>query len=201
MSTPRTIITGVCFLLLVAVSVAAAVQTIYSGLPETPPSNTTVLLQQLAERDIADEPHNTKLKIAGRVQRDLRDDVDWPTELEALSPSQRTQLVENIAELAKEAFVAKVDIYSHMPDEHRRKRYLDRQIDEILSWARIVDRAFKPSDQALVGAAALPALLSRVNGWYRDATPEDIERLQKFQQALRDQLVERFKRGMRPGEG
>lgn len=200
MSTPRTIITGACFVLLLGVSLAAAVQTIRAGLPETPPSNTAVLLQQLAAKDVADEAHGAKLKIADRVQRDLRDNVDWPAELLALSEPRRTQLVENIAELAKESFMAKVDIYFRMP-EHRRKRYLDRQIDDIMSWAKIIDRSVNPADQALMGPAALAALLSRVNQWYRKATPDEIEHLQKFQQALRDQLVERFKRGMRPGEG
>jgi hypothetical protein len=189
----RGILTVVCFILLSAVVVAAAVQAISIGLPESLASNATVLIQALASEDVSREPRPAKLKLGQRVQRELSGDVDWASELGALSDVERERLANNVVELAKESFEVQVDIYFKASDRERRK-LLERQVDDLMHWATVLERANQPDGEPMLGAAAVRSLFGRVGGWYRDAKPEQLDRLKEYQQALIDQMTKRFKR-------
>ena len=149
MSQLRGILTVVCFALLSAVAVAAAVRAISLGLPESLASNATVLIQALASEDVANEPRQAKLKLGQRVQRELSGDVDWAAELAALSGAQRERLAENVVELAKESFEVQVDRYFKEP-ERRREKLLNRQIDDLMHWATVLERAHQPDGEPML---------------------------------------------------
>jgi hypothetical protein len=193
----RSILTPLVFVVLSAVSLAAAVQAIHLGLPESLASNVSVLISSLANDDVAGESRSMKLKRGQRVQRELYGNVDWPAELSSLTDQQRQRLVENVAELAKESFDLKVDEYFKAPDR-KRQRVLDRHVEEITHWAVLVDRVNRPGSQPLVGPEALASLLGRAAKWYRDAPPEHLQEMQQYQRVLRDALAKRFMRRMNP---
>jgi hypothetical protein len=193
MSQLRGILTAGSFILLSAVVVAAAVRAISIGLPESLASNATVLIQALASEDVANEPRPAKLKLGQRVQRELSGNVDWASELGALSGVERERLVNNVVELAKESFEVQVDVYFKASERERRK-LLERQVDDLMHWATVLERANQPDGEPMLGAAAVRGLFTRVGGWYRDAKPEQLERMKEYQQALVDQMTKRFKR-------
>jgi hypothetical protein len=193
----RGALTTLPFIVLSAVSLAAAAQALFLGLPETLASNVTVLISALATEDVSVEPRPAKLKLGQRVNRELYEDVDWQAELAALTDGQRQRLVENVAELAKESFDVNVEEYFKVP-ERARKRVLDRQIDQLTHWAVIVDRVSRPDGQPLVRPDALISLFARAAQWYRDATPEHLKKMQEYQRALRDQMTKRMMRRMNP---
>jgi hypothetical protein len=199
MSQIRGALTAIAFVLLSAVALAAMVQTITYGLPNTLASSASALIAALASQDLSRATRSDKVKLGERLERELSEGVDWPAELTALTEPQRQRLVNNVAELAKESFDAKVEHYFRL-SEKRRTKFLDRHVDEILHWAVLLDRVGRAEGESLIGPAALAGLMMRVNQWYSAASPEELARMQQFQKALGEQMTKRLMRRFRPNE-
>ncbi len=199
MRTIRGTLTVIAFVVCWAISLVATVQTLRAHLPESVASNTTVLIEHLASTDPLPEAKLVRGDMARRVIRGLRADPDWPEELNSLDSAAKKRFANKLADLAVQSFADKVDRYAELRDERPRRRFVDQQLEEIMSWASIVERANTGSGNSILGLAAFAALESRANEWYRNANPEKRKDLEKFEQALR----ERFKVRMlnRPGQG
>lgn len=195
----RGFLTATLFVLLSAIAIAAAVQTVKIGLPDDMTSTATALLHALVSQDVSRTSESDKVKLGDRVQREFSEDIDWRSEISALTPEQRERLVENVTELAIASFDSKVERFFRAP-EHRRKQFVDRQIDEIVHWAIVVDRVTRTEGEPLVGPAALAGLMGRVGQWYKGASPEKLARLQAFQKAVSEQMPKRLMRRLRPNE-
>jgi hypothetical protein len=195
----RGVLSVVLFVLLSAIAIAAAVQTVTLGLPENMTSTSAALLQALVSQDVSRTSDSDKVKLGDRVQREFSEDVDWRSEIGALAPEERERLVQNVTELAIASFDSKVDRFFR-EREDRRKRFIDRQIDEIVHWAVVLDRVSRTEGDPLVGPAALAGLMGRVGQWYSGASPEKLARLQTFQKAVSEQLPKRLMRRLRPNE-
>jgi len=197
----RGLLTVLCFVTLSAVAVAAAVQAISYGIPETLASNASVLIGALASEDVSPEPRMTKLKYGQRVQRELYANIDWSSELAALDAAQRERFLNNVTALAKASVDHKVEQYFQLPEGRRRDRFLDRQIDEMLNWVLIVNSAAQSGDEAALGQVALPNLRMLVNSAYGSSSPDEIVRLNQFLQALQERAFKGNKRRFRPMGG
>ncbi len=195
----RGALTAVLFVLLSAIAIAAAVQTARLGLPADMTSTSTALLQALVSQDVSRTSESDKVKLGDRVQREFSEDIDWRSEIAKLTPDQREQLVQNVTELAIASFDAKVERFFRRPED-RRKHFVDRQIDEIIHWAIVVDRVTRTEGEPLVGPAALAGLMGRIGQWYHGASPEKLAKLHVFQKAVSEQLPKRLMRRLRPNE-
>jgi len=199
MSYFRRALTAIAFVLLSAVALAAAVQTLSLGLPTSMASNASALIGALSTEDVTLSSHNDQVKLGDRLQRELSEDLDWHAQLSALDQEQRERLVANVAELAKASFDAKVERYFQIPERDQR-RYLDAQVDKILNWAVLLDRVSRTEGEALVGPAALAGLMARVGQWYAQATPDELTRMNTFQKALGERLSKRMMRRFQPNQ-
>jgi hypothetical protein len=86
----RDSVTLVCFVAFSIVASLAALKTIQAGLPETPSSTgAALLIAHLSEVDLADEGRPLKRHMARRVMHDLNDEVDWQSEIAALTEPQK----------------------------------------------------------------------------------------------------------------
>lgn len=195
----RHTVTLVCFISFSIVASLAALRTIRAGLPETPATTGAgVLVAHLSDVDMEGYDRTTKRHEAHRVMRQLRDEVDWQADVAALSPAQQKQFLDNLAVLAQEIVEQKMDAYFSIPERDQR-RYLNRQIEEVMRWAMLLDRATKKSGESGIRMTAMFTLMTRLNKWYSEADPEQRRKLQVFQKAFQEQLTERMKRGMQPG--
>lgn len=199
MSYLRGVLTAVLFVLLSAIAIAAAVRTARTALPADMASTATALLQALVSQDVSRTSESDRVKLGDRVQREFSEDVDWRSEIGALTPEQRDRLVQNVTELAIASFDSKVERFFRQP-EKRRPQFIDRQIDEIIHWAIVLDRVTRTEGEALVGPAALAGLMGRIGQWYSGASPEKLARLQTFQKAVAEQMPKRLMRRLRPNE-
>jgi hypothetical protein len=199
MRTFRNSVTLVCFVVFSIVASLAALKTIRAGLPETPTvTGATVLITHLTEIDLAGQPPRLKGHLASRVMRELNDEVDWRPEVAALDEPQKKQLVDNLGELAIYIVEEKMKDYRDRPEREKR-RIINRQIDEVMRWAILLDRATREPNDNAVPMTAILSLMNRLNKWYSEASPEKRKAMQEFQKAFQEQMTERFKRGLRPG--
>src|SRR5262249_39053338 len=76
MARARGTFTVIAFIVLTAVSIAAAAQAVYLGIPESLASSVSVLITLLSTEDMSHEPRAAKLKLGQRAQRELYDNVD-----------------------------------------------------------------------------------------------------------------------------
>lgn len=195
----RNSVTLVCFVVFSIVASLAALKTLRAGLPETPTvTGAALLITHLSEVKLAGGPAPLMGHMARRVMHELNDDVDWQPEVAALSEPKKEQLVDNLGELAIYVIEEKMKDYQRRPERDKR-RFINRQIEEVMRWAMLLDRATrKPNDNG-VPMTAILNLMNRLNKWYSEATPEKRKEMQEFQKAFQEQMTERFKRGMRPG--
>lgn len=193
----RNSVTLVCFVAFSIVASLAAIKTLRAGLPETPTiTGAALLITHLSEVKLAGEPPPLKAHMARRVMHELNDEVDWQSEVVALSEPKKELFVDNLSELAIYVIEEKMKDFQRRPDK---RRVINRQIDEVMRWAMLLDRATrKPNDNA-VPMTAILGLMNRLNKWYSEATPEKRAEIQEYQKAFQEQMTERFKRNMRPG--
>ena len=140
-----------------------------------------------------------KVKLGDRLQRELAENVDWPAELAALTPEQRELLLDNVNELAIASFDSKVERFFQKPED-KRATFVDRQIDEIIRWAIVLDRVTRTEGEPLVGPAALGGLMTKVAQWYSNATPEKLAQLKVFQKVVAERIPKRMMKKLRPME-
>jgi hypothetical protein len=192
-------VTLVCFVAFSIVASLAALKTIQAGLPETPSSTgAALLIAHLSEVDLADEGRPLKRHMARRVMHELNDEVDWQSEIAALTEPQKKQLIDNLGEMAIEIIEEKIEIYRDRPDRDKR-RFVSRQVDEVMRWAMMLDRASRNPGENGVPMTAMLNLMNRLSKWYSEASPEKRKEMLEFQKAFQEQLTERYKRNMRPG--
>jgi hypothetical protein len=196
----RNTITVTCFVVFTIIASLAALQTLRAGLPETPTSTgASILISHLADVDMEGYIRRSKRHEARRVMREMRDDVDWQADVAALSEAQQKQLIDNLTVLAQEVIEQKMDNYFNFHDERDKRRYLNQQIEDVMRWAVLLDRATRKPGENSVAFTAITTLMGRLNKWFNEADPEQRQRLQLFQKAFQEQMTERFKRGMQPG--
>ncbi len=196
MSKHRTILTAVALVVLTGISLAAAVQALVLGIPESSHPDRSPLVMLLATRDVMEQPEPSRRSLAVQLEGQLRRNVDWLSEVEQLDQDQRDQFVANVAELAKIAFLDKVDGYFRQRDERRRDQYLDRQLRPIISWAAVLDEKLAHGEKPALGPAAIMVVIAKYGELHRQSNYDQRRRIAKFQTELQRRAIIGMQRGM-----
>jgi hypothetical protein len=197
----RTLLTATALVLLTAVSLAAAVRTYMLGIPEPLNPDRSPLVNLLSTRKVTDQPMRSQRSVAQQVERELRRGTEWLAEVEQLDDVQRVLFADNVAELAKIAFLDKADAYAMLQDQHSKERYLDRQIELILGWAAVFRENPQLTEKALSGPGSVVVVLAKIGQWRQQADARQRRRIAAFQTALRDHFLTRMSRPMRADLG
>jgi hypothetical protein len=186
----KNLFTAMVLLAFCAVTVAAAVKVASQPLPETTPERVD-LRTWIIERDLSHEPATTRAQVARRFEKEFRRDSPLMLELRRLDPQERQQAQDNIAQLIEPLFVDKANEYFRQP-EHRRERYLDRELDRLLKLvdpqrsADLDSVAFSPA-----GLAAIALFHQHLEQWVERADPEMRPKLRGFATALQNRWFAR----------
>jgi len=197
MSKLRTILTATALVLLTAVSLAAAARTYLLGIPEPLNPDRSPLVNLLSTRDVKEQPLRSQRSVALQLENELRRGTEWLAEVDELGEAQRTVFTDNVAELARIAFVDKADTYARLSDDRSRDRYLDRQIELVLGWAAVFSENPQRNEKSIVGPTSVMVVLAKINQWRQQADIQQKQRITNFQTALQQHFFKRMSRPMR----
>ena len=197
MSKLRTILTATALVLLTAVSLAAAARTYLLGIPEPLNPDRSPLVNLLSTRDVKEQPPRSQRSVALQLENELRRGTEWLAEVDELDDAQRTVFTDNVAELARIAFVDKADTYARLSDDRSRDRYLDRQIELVLGWAAVFSENPQRNEKSIVGPTSVMVVLAKINQWRQQADIQQKQRITNFQTALQQHFFKRMSRPMR----
>lgn len=190
MSRLKNLMTALVLLAACAVSVLAAVQVARQPLPAEM-TEPVELRTWIIERDLSQEPAETRAQVARRLEKEFRRDSPLVLELRQLDPAERQRAQENIVQLIESLFIAKAHEYARQP-EHRRQQYLDRELDRL---TKLIDpqratelhsATFSPA-----GFAAIALFQQRLEQWVERADPESRPKLREFATALQNRWLAR----------
>jgi hypothetical protein len=184
----RSVITGLMFAAMVAITLAAAVRVVRQPLPATVPQRD--LWAWLTESDIGQESPETRQWLARRVDDELMAHADWPARLNRLDGQKQQLLQANLMQLVEVWYLHKVDQYFDQPEDQR-AAFLDRELDKIdrLTERHSSSRGLRRSPA--VAIFALGAADSRINEMVSRAEPQMQPRLREFQVAVRNRILAR----------
>ena len=201
MSKLRTLLTAAALVLLTAVSLAAAVRTFMLGIPDSPNPDRSPLVNLLSTRDVLKQRLDSRRSVSQRLERELRRGTDWLAEVEQLDDAQQAMFVANVGELAKIAFLDRIDGYFSQRDERQKDQYLDRQIADLQGWAAVLDEGLQRGEKPVVGPASLAVIFGKISQLHRQADRQQQERIAKFVSALQKRALFGALRRMRLDQG
>jgi hypothetical protein len=191
----RDALTLIAFVIVVAVSIAAAVEAARQGLPEPVFSDPLERLRWLSLHDIRQEPRDVKLRHAHRLEEDFSKKVDWQGQIELFDDTQWKQFEENFDELMRIWFMQKVDTWSSLPAEDQ-NLYLDDQLGYLMSWKALQREQPQNSKGGRRRRQQKPesftAVRKRVQGWMAAEGPEQRGRIENFVEAVIARIVQRM---------
>jgi len=121
-------------------------------------------------------------RAARQLDRDFHDEFDWQPTFDALPPDGQATFSANFQSLLAVLIEQRADAYRAEP-QHRRERFLDRQLQELASWY-VVGKNGKSSGAGLF-QQGLTALGSR------EAQSRMSPKVREFLGALQGHLVKR----------
>lgn len=176
---------------LLAAGVAAALVVWQHRLPDPATADRDGLFRWLVTRDLSQEPPETQLTLARRLEEEFCGGLDCQSTAESLSEQQRAQLWANVLVLLKPWFLDKVEHYSTLTAAER-QAYVDKFIEAVASWQGI--EAFCPAQEKSAGAGGslIGVLLQCVEQWKGSAPQPQKDQISAFVAAVKGRFIERL---------
>lgn len=188
----RDLLTWTAFAAVVAVSLAAGVESARQGLPQAEVTDPIERLRWLSERDVRDEPLDAKLRLVHRLEEDFSKSVDWQAEIDRFDDQQWERFEANFEDLMKLWFTEKVNTWAELPEDQR-DLYLDEQFRYLMSW-KPLERGAAP-DRLQGGrrqASSFNSLNRRLRSWIDSEEPAERKKIEDFIQAVVSRFVQRL---------
>jgi hypothetical protein len=145
-----------------------------SGAPSAP-SRHEAMLEWLTTAEAKQASLAEKRVLVHQLEQDFRQGYDWSAEYEALDAAQQKQFAANFNELTRVLLVDKIDAYFTRPPK-KRKRYLEAELTDLLSWkAPVFDRSIPSTRGGFVADLAKNA-----DRWLNAMTPDERKRAEEF---------------------
>jgi hypothetical protein len=179
---------------LLMAGVAAAVVIWHNRLPDPATADRDGLFRWLVTCDLSQEPPETQLTLARRLEEEFRDGLDCRSTAASLTDEQRTRLWSNVLVLLKPWFFDKVEQYSALAAAER-QAYIDRFLASVASWQGV--EAFCPpqertSTESGKSGSLIAILLDSVKQWEAAAASPQKEQLSEFLAAVKSRYVQRL---------
>jgi hypothetical protein len=177
----------------VAAGVVAAVVLLRNQLPDPATADRDGLFRWLVTRDLSQEPLETQLTLARRLEEEFQGGLDCKSAAETLSEPQRTQLWTNVLVLLKPWFLDKVEHYSALAAAER-QAYVDKFLESVTSWQDV--EAFCPPEEkaspaSVAGGSLIGVLLKSVKQWEESASQPQKEQIAEFLAAVKSRYLQR----------
>jgi hypothetical protein len=181
---------------LAAGAVVAGLATVVIGLcsprlPDPATADREGLLRWLVTQDLSQEPLDTRLTLARRLEQEFGEKIDWAAVGKRLDGPQRDRLWENVALLLEPWFADKVDGYFRLP-ESGRPAYVDRTIELIDNWKGAVALAADPpaGNPCAKRPGLLELLAERIGRWMQSVTPHRRDEARQFLLAVQTRWLQ-----------
>lgn len=185
----RRVLTILIFWSLVGVSLAAAVQVWWLGLPS---NDIHWAVRRIGDPRFGDSLDEEKLDLARRLEREFSRGVEIRPAVEKLSPADRERFEANFGQLTELWLFDKVDTFYSFNDDRDRGRFLDRQVTRVKTWPIFTAAIAESSSQE--DKARLERLANYLLNRAQELPPKERQRLQRFlfELALRSYQVQQF---------
>jgi hypothetical protein len=152
-------------------------------------------------QDLSQEPLDTRLTLARRLEQEFGSKIDWAAVGKRLDGSQKDRLWENVALLLEPWFADKVDGFFRLP-ESRRTAYVDRTVELIDNWKGAAALAADPSagDPCVKRPGLLELLAERIGRWMQSVTPQRRDQARQFLLAVQTRWVQGVLLGSGPAK-
>jgi len=191
---------------LVAGATAAGLAMVVIGfcsprLPDPATADREGLLRWLVTQDLSQEPLDTRLTLARRLEQEFGAKIDWAAVGKRLDGSQKDRLWENVALLLEPWFADKVDGYFRLP-ESRRTAYVDLTVELIDNWKGAAALAADPSagDPCVKRPGLLELLAERIGRWMQSVTPQRRDEARQFLLAVQTRWLQGVLLGSGPAK-
>ena len=170
-------------------------------LPNPATADRESLLHWLVTQDLSQEPLDTRLTLARRLEQEFGEKIDWAAVGKRLDGQQKDRLWENVPLLLEPWFADQVDGYFRLP-KSQRPAYLDRTVGLIDNWKGATALAAEPPAGA--SRAKRPGLLElfseRMGGWMQSVTPQRRDQARQFLLALQTRWLQDVLLGSGPAK-
>jgi hypothetical protein len=171
------------------VLVAGVVGFCWPRLPEPAAADRDGLLRWLVTQDLGQEPYDTRLVLARRLEQEFGGKIDWTAVGSQLDERQKDRLWENVLTLLEPWFADKVDGYFQL-QAPQRPAYVDRTLQLIENWkgataltaeTRKSGSAGRHESAGKAGPTGLiEVVIQRIGRWTESATPERRQQVREF---------------------
>jgi hypothetical protein len=170
---------------------AAVVGFCWPRLPDPATADRDGLLRWLVTRDLGQEPFETRLVLARRLEEEFSGKIDWAAVGRNLDGQRRDRLWDNVLLLLEPWFADKVDGYFRL-QEPQRPAYLDQTLQLIENWKGAT--ALSPEDSAASPQARRPGLIEvvveRIGRWTESVTPQRRQQVREFLLAVQSRWLQ-----------
>jgi len=181
---------------LVAGATAVGLATVVIGfcsarLPDPATADRDGLLRWLVTQDLGQEPLDTRLTLARRLEQEFGEKIDWSAVGERLDGPQRDRLGENVALLLEPWFADKVDGYFRL-SEAQRPAYVDRTVELIdnLRGAAALGADHPAGAGPAKPRGLLEVLAERIGRWMQSVTPQRRDQARQFLLAVQSRWLQ-----------
>jgi hypothetical protein len=198
-------------MLLVSGVVAAGLTAVVVGfcwpqLPDPATADRDGLLRWLVTQDLGQQPAETLLVLARRLEQEFGGKIDWADVGRSLDGRQKDRLWDNVVLLLEPWFADKVDGYFRLL-EPQRPAYIDRTLQLIENWkgATVLSAGSRKAGSASrrAGSAGrqesagtpgptglIETLIERIGQWTESATPLRRQQIHEFLLAIQSRWLQ-----------